>query len=189
MDQPQPFLLDHDVLVLRQIRSFLSNDFAINDPQGQQIGTIRTEGGALGRMFLGSRKLSVLELDGATVLRLADVMGIGRDRMNIQGPGGEPLAELIKRITFMKTRCDLVLASGETLTMQGSMFDLDYQVTGPRGTAASVQRSYAGAADFLLGRDTYVLRLTPGVPAYQRAAILGGVIGADLIAQKNRNKS
>ena len=40
-------ILSHDLLVIDQVTSFLGNDFAIRDAQGQPIGEIKTEGGMM----------------------------------------------------------------------------------------------------------------------------------------------
>lgn len=44
-------LVDQNVLVLQQIRSFLANDFAICDTGGRQLASIHTEGSTMSRLF------------------------------------------------------------------------------------------------------------------------------------------
>lgn len=44
-------ILDTDVIVMDQIRFFMSHDCAIHDGQGQVIGSLQTEGGVGSRML------------------------------------------------------------------------------------------------------------------------------------------
>lgn len=176
-------LLQHDTLVIDQVTNVMSNDFAISDADGQQVGSIRTEGNALKRMFLGSRRLLVLDDDGTALLRLEDTMTLGRDRMEITDGDGRPLASLVKRMSFLKSRITVVVDDTE-LDLTGNMWGFDFTMSGPRGELATVARSWSGLGKALLGHSRYVVRLTPGVPARERQAVLGSVIALDLIREK-----
>lgn len=180
-------LLDADVMVLDQVTSFMRNDFAINAADGAQVGSIHTEGSAMSRMFLGSRKLAVHDADSSVVVRLDDVMTMGRDRFSILDGEGREFATLVKEFTFFRKRLSLMLSSGEQLDVQGDLFDFDYQITGSGGLAAQVSRRWPGLGASLLGRDRYVLSLTPGLLPHLRAAVVATVIALDLIRQKDSN--
>ena len=182
-------LLHADVLVMDQVTSFMSNDFAIRDQAGAQVGEIRTEGSALSRMFLGSRKLSVHDTDGSVLVRLDDVMTMGRDRFTLQDGQGYEIGQLVKEFTFFRKRLTLQLVNGEGLDVQGQLFDYDFEIAGPGGSVARVSRQWPGLAAGLLGRNRYVVSFNSGVPVTLRVAVDGAVVALDLIRAKEENSS
>lgn len=184
-------LLEQNVLILDQVRGFMSNDFTIMDMHGQPAGYIHTEGSGMSRFFMGNRQFTVTDVDGQPMLRLDDVMSWGRDRMNVMAPDGQLLAELVRRFSFLKRRVSLQLANGQTLELTGSsMFDHDFAISGESmGEVARVSRSYSGIGQALLGRERYVLEFMPAVEPWLRAAIIGAVIGLDLMREKDRRSS
>ena len=182
-------LLETDLLVMDQVRTFMANDFAVHDAAGARIGEIRTQGSALSRMFLGSRQLSVHDADGSPVVLLDDVMTFGRDRFALLDGEQQPLGEVVKEFTFFSKRLTIRLADGQALDVEGRMFDVDFRVSGPGGAVAQVSRQWAGLAAGLLGRSRYVLSFAPGVPAPMRAAVIGAVVAIDLIRAKEQQSS
>ena len=181
-------LLQHDVLIVDQVRGFLNDSFAIADVHGQPTGWIRSEGGTASRLLMGNRKFLVEDADGAPVVRLNDVVSFGRERMQITAPDGSDLATLIQKISFLKTRIKLELANGRELQMDGSFFERDFTITSPElGEVARVGRQYRDIGQSLLGRERYVLQFAPQLEPWQRATVIGAVIGIDIIRAKARN--
>lgn len=176
-------LIQHDLLVLDQVTSFMSNDFAIMDQGGTPVGQIVTQGSGVSRFFLGTRELTVLDPEGV-VVSVRDTVDFGRDRYALTGMEGEPLATVVRRITLFKKRLGIELAGGGTLEVTGSFWEREFEVTDPGGVAARVSRSWSGISAALLGRERYAVGFTPGVPLRERAAILGAVVALDLIRAK-----
>lgn len=179
-------LLQSDVLVIDQVTSFMGNDFAILDAQGRGIGRIRTEGGALTRLVVGNRELAILNGDGSLFMRIEDVMNLGRDRYALSDPDGQPFGEVVKEFTLFSKRLSVNLP-GETLRLNGSFFEREFEVTGPGGQVARVSRRWPGVGSALLGKERYVLGFTPGVPGPTRAATLGAVVALDLVRAKEKD--
>lgn len=179
-------IADHDLLVVDQVTSFFANDFAIRDASGAPVGDIRTEGGALSRMVMGTRRLAVHEADGTLALRVLDVVSFGRDRFQLVDGSGAPLAEVVKEFTLFAKRLSLHCADGQVLDLRGSFFDYDFEVVGPLGVAARVSRQWPGLASGLLGRERYVIGFGDQVPATLRYAVLGGVVALDLVRAKDQ---
>jgi uncharacterized protein YxjI len=181
-------LVNQNILVLQQIRSFLSNDFAILDDQGRQVAAIHTEGSALSRMFAGSRELTVLE-NGNPVLRISDPPNLlARDTFTVQDGNGYPIARITKEFSFLTRRMRIELADGSQLLCEGRLFSLDFTITQGDAVAARVARRMPGVADVLLGHDRYLLSLAPDLPPLHRGAMIGAVIVIDLLrAKESRN--
>ncbi|CAM3056736.1 MULTISPECIES: LURP-one-related/scramblase family protein [Dermacoccus] len=178
-------LLQSDVLVIDQVTSFMGNDFAIMDAGGQPIGRIGTDGGALKRLALGNRELTILDTDGSLFMRIDDVMNFGRDRYVLLDPSGHQFGEVVKEFTLFSKRLTVNLPDA-TLQLSGSFFEREFEVVGPGGPVARVSRRWPGIGAAFLGKERYVLGFTPGVPGPTRAATLGAVVALDLIRAKGQ---
>ena len=175
--------LNNDVLVFQQTKNLVKNDFAIMDEQGRQVGHVETGGSTLGRMLKGSRELTVFAGPENPVLRVKDTMTLGRDRMEIVDAAGAPLASLVKRISFFRTRITLDL-QGEELNLEGNIWGFEFQMSGPGGARGTVSRQWSGVGNAFLGMSTYSLRLAPHLTLPQRYALIGSVLALDLIREK-----
>lgn len=181
-------LLQNDVLIVDQVTSFLSNDFAISDAQGRQIGHIHTEGSGLSRIFMGNRRFTVMDASGQPVVLLDDVVSLGRDRMNIMTPDGGRLAELVRKVTFFRPKFSLNLADGTEMSIDGDFMQRQYTLETERmGQIARISRSYAGLGSALMGRDRYALEIASFVEPWLRATIIGTVIAVDLCRLKDQS--
>ncbi|MGP6175637.1 LURP-one-related/scramblase family protein [Corynebacterium sp. A21] len=182
---PQQYsLLQEDLLVMHQMTGFMSNNFDIQNQQGQVVGVVSTSGSAASRFFMGSRSLHVFEADGRPLLGMEDTVNFMRDTFELSDPNGEPLAHVRKRFTFFRQQVDLHLADGTNIELHGSIFDFNFEFRVGELVPARVSRQWSGLARGLLGRSSYVLSFAPDVPSRLRAAIIGGVIALDLIRAK-----
>lgn len=175
--------LMNDVLVFQQTKNLVKNDFAIMDEHGQQVGHVETGGSTLGRLFKGSRELTVFDGPENPVFRVKDTMTFGRDRMEILDATGGPLASLVKRFTVFKTRISLDL-QGEEIELDGSIWGFEFQMKGPGGVMGSVSREWSGVGNAFMGKSTYSLRLAQNLTTPQRYALIGAVLALDLIREK-----
>lgn len=180
-------ILQTDALVFDQVRSFMSNDFGIHDLAGNPVGRIVTEGGLGSRMFLGNRQLAIVDSDETLLMRVHDVMSLGLDRYEVHDWQGNVVAQVVKEFTLFTKALRIELATGPQLRLDGSLFDHEFQVTGPGGVAASVSRHWPGVAQAFLGRERYVLGFVPQVPVPEKLGTIGAVIALDLIRAKQRN--
>lgn len=180
-------LLDTDVIVMDQIRTFMSNDFAIHDVQGQVIGSLRTEGGVGARLLMGNRELAVHDADGSLLCRVTDPPDLGFDTFEVHDPQGGRVARIVKEFTFFSKSLRVELATGGVMGLKGELFDREFTVQGPLGEAARVSRRWPGVAEFLLSRERYVVALAPGLPVPERLGTIGAVIALDLIRAKERS--
>lgn len=181
-------ILNQNTLIFQQTKNISKNDFAILDSSGMQIAHVDTGGSALGRMFVGARELTVFDGPGNPVVIVKDTMTMGRDRFEILDGNAAPLASLVKRITFFKTRVSISML-GEELELLGSIWDFDFQITGPGGVLGTVSRQWSGMGNALFGKSTYALRLAENLTVPQRQAVIGSVLALDLIREKQQRNS
>ncbi len=181
-------LLDHDVLVIDQVTSFLRNDFQIFDAQGQPVGQILTQGSGLSRAIMGTRQLTVAEPDGTQVMVVDDVPNFGRDTFDLLGSDGNRFAEVVKQFTLFNKHLTVQTGAGQ-LELQGSFWEREFTVTGDGGEAARVTRRYPGIGAAFLGKERYVLAFSPDLPHSLRAGTVGAVIALDLIRRKEQSSA
>ena len=178
-------LLSADLLVMKQVTQFMSNDFDILDSAGQVVGVGHTEGSLLSRMFLGPRRIGVRDADGTALLTVVDpVQFLARDRMQVLDGGGRPLAEVVKRIA-LRTSLVVSLASGGELLIQGSWLEREFQVVRNGVTVATLSRKLASLEEFL-GYGRYALQFAPGQHEDLKLVVIGSAIAIDLIRRKQR---
>lgn len=176
-------IFDQDLLVFQQTKNISRNDFAIFDGAGGQVAHVETGGSALGRMFTGARQLTVFDGPDNPVIQVNDTMTLGRDRLEILDGQRQPVADLVKRITFFKTRISINFR-GEELELIGSIWDFDFQITGPTGVLATVSRQWSGMGNAFLGKSTYAVQIAAQLNVGQRQAVIGAVLALDLIREK-----
>jgi uncharacterized protein YxjI len=179
-------LLDTDVIVMDQVRSFLSNDFAIHDAQGQVVGSLRTEGGVGARMLMGNRDLAVHDTDGSLAFRVTDPPDLGFDTFEVHEAAGGQVARIVKEFTFFSKSLRVELWTGGVMSLKGELFDREFTVMGPLGEAARVSRRWPGVAEFLLSRERYAVAMAPGLALPERMGTIGAVVALDLIRAKER---
>lgn len=181
-------VLTHNQLIFQQTKNFSKNDFAIMDAQGQQVAHVETGGSTLGRAFMGARELTVFDGPENPIVRVKDTVTIGRDRMELFDGQGNPLASLVKRIAFFKTRVTIDLP-GDEIDLEGNIWGFDFQFIGQQGVWATVSREWSGMGNAFLGKSTYAVELAPALGALQRQTVIGSVLALDLIREKENRSS
>ncbi|MFV0429336.1 MAG: LURP-one-related/scramblase family protein [Arachnia sp.] len=174
------------VLVIDQVTSVFTNDFAIHGPDESVLGHIRTEGGGVGRLFFGNREFSVFDASGALMLQLHDEFNVGLDTFSVYDAGGHQLAQVIRELAFFKEQLTIAMADGALLNVAGQFLDFEYDITGGGVSVAHVSRHLPGMSGVLLGRDRYVVSFDERAPGHFRLAVLGATICIDLIRSKRR---
>ncbi len=176
-------------LIMDQVTSWLTNDFAIRDEAGETLGSITTQGSLGSRVFLGSRQLTVLDFDGNPYVHLDDVMNLGLDTYELYDAEGAPVATITKEFTFFRKRLRLEMATGDQLRLAGDWWDWDFAISADDLPIARVARNFPGIAQAFLGRSKYVVEFEPVVSPDHRRATIGATIAIDLIRAKARRSS
>ena len=116
-------------------------------------------------------------------------MTFGRDRYRVTGPQGEPIAEIVQRISFFRTSVAISVVDGTDLQLDGSRSGFSFRLMAGETSVATVDRKWAGFGRAMLGRSRYAVELDPGMPEVVRYAVIGSVIALDLIRDKASNNN
>lgn len=181
---PDAHLLNHDVVIMQQVRSFMANDFDILDHQGGVIGILSGTDSLGARIFKGPREFLLRDADTTPLLRIHDVMNFGFDTFELTTPDGLPVATVRKRLSFLRTVVSVTAGDGTELQLNGGFWDFDYQILYGPTVIAQIARQWAGVSRGLLGHSRYTVSFAPGTPPATRLLSLGTVIALDLIRMK-----
>lgn len=177
--------MDAQQLVIDQVTSVFRNDFDVYE-NNEVVGHITTEGGLASRLFAGNREFTVTEFDGTPVLRLMDVLNLGRDTYEIADGTGAYLGTIRREITFLRKRITFIPADGGLpLEVHGSFWDYDYTIEVNREPMASISQQWGGLGQALMGRKQYLASFTHTSDPRLRQVILGVVVAIDLMKAKD----
>src|SRR5690625_1469848 len=79
---------------------------------------------------MGTRQLAIVD-GGSLLLRVDDVVNLGRDRFEVHDGYGRQVATLIQEFTLFTKSLRVELTTGAVLQAAGSMFDREFVVDGP----------------------------------------------------------
>lgn len=179
-----PRLLTENSLVIQQTRSFLSNDFAIEDERGFVLGRVHTTGSVAGRFLKGNRSFDLVDDRGQLLLTIRDPFDLGLDRYELYKPDGSLLANVHKQFSFLTKRLSIELPY-LTLNLEGNLLEYSFNVMAGSTVAAQASRQWGGLTAAIRGKSRYGAHLDPAAPAEVRLAIIGGLVALDLIRAKD----
>ncbi|XLN84466.1 LURP-one-related/scramblase family protein [Corynebacterium tuberculostearicum] len=182
-----------DELVITQTKSFLNDQFMITDLDGTPVGTILQSTSLKDMVLKSSRSLEVAITDAEgnplqTVMTISDPPNFLRDTYEVHLPGIEqPMAVITKRFSMLKTKLDLTMEGFPDVEIHGDFWDWNLSITSEDRLLADVSNEWTGMGNFFMGKNTYRLRITPGLSEQQHAAILGAVMSMDMLRTKQKN--
>ena len=167
-----------DELVISQTKSFLNDQFMITDLDGTPVGTILQSTSLKDMVFKSSRSLEVALTDPPNFLR---------DTYEVHLPGIEkPMAVITKRFSMLKTKLDLTMEGFADVEIHGDFWDWNLSITSEDRLLADVSNEWTGMGNFFMGKNTYRLRITPGLNEQHHAAIIGTVMSMDMLRTKEK---
>lgn len=178
-----PRLLTENSLVIQQTRSFLSNDFALEDEHGLVLGRVHTTGSVAGRLLKGTRSFDLIDDRGQLLLTIRDPFDLGLDRYELYKPDGSLLANVRKRFSLLTKRLSIELPD-LTLSLEGNLFEYSFNIMAGSTVAAEASRQWGGLTAAIRGKSRYGVHLDPDAPAEVRLAIIGSLVALDLIRAK-----
>lgn len=188
-------LLDHNLLVIQQVSSVVSDKYAIMDGNGNAVGRIVDIPDCFSAAF-GTSRFDVLDANGSVVLRMGDQFDFDFDFSHVRIrdmptyvlalSNGSFLASIVDRTGFVGRKLAICPAAGPPLNVRGKAFDRDFEATFGDGGAVvgTVKREWAGVLKEAMGRDRYTLRIHPQAPWEHRLALLGGTLAIDALRMR-----
>lgn len=182
-----------DELVITQTKSFLNDQFMITDLDGTPVGTILQSTSLKDMVLKSSRSLEVAITDAEgnplqTVMTISDPPNFLRDTYEVHLPGiAAPMAVITKRFSMLKTKLDLTMEGFADVEIHGDFWDWNLSITSEDRLLADVSNEWTGMGNYFMGKNTYRLRITPGLSEQQHAAILGAVMSMDMLRTKQKN--
>ena len=187
-----PSLYDQPVLVVSQKTKLieLTNEYAVHDGQGQQIGAVVQVGQSAVKkavrllsdldQFL-THRLEVRDARGP-VLVLTRPAKIVRSRIIVERPDGAPLGEIVQANVFGKIRFDLV-ANGQLVgAIQAENWRAwDFAITDAAGTeVARITKKWEGLARTLFTTaDKYVVHVHVKLPDPLAGMVIAAALTVD----------
>ncbi|MBI4259097.1 MAG: scramblase [Actinobacteria bacterium] len=193
---PVSDLLDRDRLVFRQKAKLIEMniDFAIRDPEGNEVGRMRQEGQSklkkLARFVTSvdqfmTHTLAVYDGGGAKVLELTRPAKIFKSTVVVRDGAGTEVGRIVQQNMVGKIRFALQGAQGEELgSLNAENWRAwNFSIRDGSGTeVARITKTWEGLAKTLFTTaDNYLLEVSgQGMPLPLRQLILASAVGVDL---------
>lgn len=184
-------MLRENEVIIRQTKIFGRNEFAIEAPTGQSLGTARqTKLNMKDVLSRASRQVDVFDAGGTHLISIEDPIDLIRDSYTVRlvTPAME-LARLTSRFKLMGSKFDLDIAGFPEVQAEGKVFNRNYTLTSQGRPIAHVVAEYKGFGRELTGKSDYRVQFEPELSERQHAAILGVVIAIDMWRVKRRQQS
>ncbi|NEK57647.1 DUF2510 domain-containing protein [Geodermatophilus sabuli] len=190
--RPGPSLYDQPVLVVSQKTKLieLTNEYAVSDGQGQQIGAVVQVGqSGLKKavrfvsnldQFL-THRLEVRDASGP-VLVLTRPAKLVKSRVVVERPNGQPLGEIVQATVFGKIRFDLVVGGHVVGAIQAENWRAwDFAITDAAGTeVARITKEWEGLARTLFTTsDRYVVLVHSRLPEPLASMVIASALTVD----------
>lgn len=170
----------------------LTNEYAILDEQGAQIGAIRQEGqSALKKLarFVSSidqfltHTLAIYDADGSKVVQLVRPRKIMKSRFVVTDGQEQPVGEILQENLVGKKRFGLLGPAGEPLgSFQGeSWVSWDFRILDANGAEVGrVNKKWAGfGKEMFTSADNYVVEIDPSVTGPLRLLAIAAASSID----------
>jgi uncharacterized protein YxjI len=187
-----PSLYDQPVLIVAQRTKLieLTNEYAVHDGQGQQIGAVVQVGQSAVKKAV--RLLSSLDQFLTHHLEVRDATGpvlvltrpakVMKSRIIVQRPDGTPLGEIVQANVFGRIRFDLVAGNQVVGSIQAeNWWAWDFAVLDAAGTeVARITKTWEGLARTMFTTaDRYVVLVHYRLPEPLASMVIASALTVD----------
>jgi uncharacterized protein YxjI len=159
---------------IRQNLISIGDDFWIENEEGKRVFKVD------GKVFRIRKTLVFEDLSGKPLCTIKERLLAIRDTMTIAGPDGEQLAVIKKALlTPLRDRWTVKIRNGPDLTVQGNIFDYEYDIKQGWSKVAEISKKW-----FRL-TDTYGVEIEAG---QNDILILAVAIAIDMMAHDEDDK-
>ena len=195
-------LLDRDTVFINQNAKLieLTNEYAIRDEDGNQIGSIKQEGQTTLKKiarFVSSldqfmtHTLAVYDADGSKVCELTRPRKFFKSRLLVKDGAGNDVGSIVQQNVFGKIRFGYEAPGGEPLggINAENWRAWNFTIVDANGTAVgSITKKFAGIGrELFTTADNYLFRLEPGTSGPLRLLALASAAGVDLALKQDSN--
>ena len=187
-------LFTEPVLVVNQKAKLieLTNEYAVRNEAGDQIGAVRQVGQSKARKVLRAltsvdqfltTRLEVVDADGAVQLQLTRPAKLVKSKVLVQDANGGDLGSIVQANAIGKIRFDLVDAAGQ---MQGTIAAenwraWNFSITDAQGTeVARITKTWEGLAKTMFTTaDNYVVQVHAPLSEPLRTLVVASSLAVD----------
>lgn len=182
-------MLKEPEIVVTQTKALGRDEFAIQTPDGEMLGTAR-QTLKMGDLVKASRGVEVFDASGAHVLSIEDPVDLIRDTyaVHLVDPPMQ-LARLTKRFAWIGSKFDVEVAGFPDVAVEGEVFQLNYALTSQGRPFARIDAEFSGFGRAVTGKTSYRVRMEPGLDEHQHAAVIGIALAIDMRRAKMRRRS
>lgn len=187
-------LLSTNLLVVNQKAKLIemTNQYAIRDGDGNEIGRIEQEGQSKLKKALRlvgnidnllTHTLGVYDGGGNRILQLTRPRKVFKSRLELEDAGGRKVGEIVQKNVFGKINFDFVDASGRTIGQikAENWRAWNFAMVDESGREIGrITKKFVGALKGMFTTaDNYVVEIDPGVSGDLRLFALGAAAGVD----------
>ena len=195
-------LLDRDLVVVRQKAKLIevTNQYRLQDPDGNDIGVIEEIGQSKARKLLRvltsvdqylTHRLEVRDHDGAVVLSMVRPAKFLKSRVDVRDAAGAEVGSIVQQNVVGKKRFTLEAPDGSVLgeLLGESWVSWDFRVVDPAGTdVARVTKQWSGLLrEGFTTADTYVFQAEPGLAGPLRTLAFACAAAIDTALKQDDN--
>lgn len=176
----------------------LTNEYAIRDEEGAQVGAIRQEGQSAARKVLRAltkvdqyltHRLAVYDADGSRVCELVRPAKVFKSKVIVSDGGGAGVGSIVQQNVFGKIRFNYVGASGEDLggISAENWRAWNFSITDPGGREVGrITKKWAGVGkELFTTADNYLFEIEPTVSGPLRLLAFASAAGVDLALKQD----
>ncbi len=186
-------LLTEPVLVVNQKVKLieLTNEYAIFDADGQQIGAVRQVGQSAARKILRAltevdqfltHRLELVDTRGTVLLRMTRPAKFIKSKVVVEGGDGRPVGEIVQQNAIGKIRFDLVAGGGTVGSLNAENWRAwDFAILDTTGTeVARIKKTWEGLAKTMFTTaDNYVVRIHRPLDDPLRSLVVAAAVSVD----------
>lgn len=187
-------LLDRDRFIVSQKAKLIevTNEYAILDDEGNQIGRVAQEGQSKARKVLRlltnvdqflTHRLSVYDADGTRLLQLTRPAKLMKSRLEVADGGGTPVGTIVQENVIGKKRFALVGSAGEPLgaILGESWVSWDFRIVDATGVEVGrINKKWSGLLrEGFTTADRYQVELEPALTGPARMLAVAGAAAID----------
>jgi uncharacterized protein YxjI len=193
-------LMDAPVLVVSQKAKLieLSNEYAVHDQDGVQVGAVRQVGQSTAKKVLRfvaavdqflTHTLQVVDMQGTVLLQLTRPAKLLRSRVLVQDGYGRPVGEIVQQNVFGKIRFELLAGDVRLGSINAENWRAwNFSIRDADDTeVARITKTWEGLAKTLFTTaDNYVVQLHRPLPDPLRMLVVASALSVDTALKQDK---